>query len=229
MTVPEYSNHETSPSIDWLSSDQWDDRKVIVSLGQLSAGLPIPLCDSEIPLFYEILSHEEFRRGIFQLNGDTIRIMVECSCRASSFPSLYESALPFSEEYYTVENFFTHYFVGLVANPKFRWGVRLRRQDCFTDETRIMRDVDFHERTNRTACWTKDPKWMMYPVLLEGRYISGRNADGSDHALPSNHVDYKPWVFHWHEKKKEVFSHHFRSIVCLFLLLTDGSNRRIFS
>ncbi|RZC92354.1 hypothetical protein C5167_003962 [Papaver somniferum] len=65
LTVPPTSTHTTELDLGRIALDQRSDRKVTVSLGKLSAGLPVPLFDPENPLFYEILSHLGDRRVIY--------------------------------------------------------------------------------------------------------------------------------------------------------------------
>lgn len=122
LTAPPSSGPTMTLSPEFLNFDQWNDQKIIISVGQLLAGLPIPLVDMRIPLFYKILSHACFRRAIFLLSGDAIKIMVEFACRTAGLGSLYRKEhwnkacadLPINPTDYTVESFFANYEVKIM-------------------------------------------------------------------------------------------------------------------
>ncbi|XP_026443459.1 uncharacterized protein LOC113343521 isoform X2 [Papaver somniferum] len=64
-----------------------------------------------------------------------------------------------------------------------------------------MRDVDFHDSTNHTACRSNYNRWDVYPVILEGPYITAFNSDGSIIPLPEDFPAYNPWEFKWIERE----------------------------
>lgn len=66
-----------------------------------------------------------------------------------------------------------------MKNESFRWGIRLTRRDGVAEYERIMCDVDFHDSTNNSARKSKDTRWVEYPIVLAGPYITGRSEDGS--------------------------------------------------
>ncbi|XP_026395893.1 F-box/LRR-repeat protein At4g14103-like [Papaver somniferum] len=188
-----------APNLESLVIHQWSNQRVIVSLGKLQI-LPIPLHNPEIPLFYKILADERFAWGIFQLSGDAIRIALEYSRRADGLESSYsyevrdklyrDKVIDFTE--YTLDNFFNHYYVGLMKSNSTKWAVRLRRKDGIAEDNRIMRDVDWNDKSNNSARRSNDSSWLNCPAILEGPYISGKAEDGSDLPLPYNLSSYQP-------------------------------------
>lgn len=146
LTVPPESGPKTTLNPDWFKFDQWSDQKIIVSVGQLIAGLPIPLIDMQIPLFYRILSHLSFKCAIYQLSGDAIRIMVEFARRAASLRSLHPKEywnpayadVEINPAEYTLEKFFSNYDVAVMKPAYSRWVVRLVRKDGLAENERIM-------------------------------------------------------------------------------------------
>ena len=58
-TIPG-ENAKSILSVKLFSDQCCDDQSIIISLGQILAGLPIPLYNPDIPLFYEILAHPGF-------------------------------------------------------------------------------------------------------------------------------------------------------------------------
>ncbi|RZC49580.1 hypothetical protein C5167_018011 [Papaver somniferum] len=183
LSISPGSESTSSLERKWFSLDQWNDQKIIISLRQLLSGLPIPHYNPQIPLFYELLSDAE----IFARNIPT-EWKPECA-QKEIIPSEY-----------TVENFFLHYNVVIMKNKSFRSGIRLSRKDGFAEDYRIIRDVDFHDNSNNTARKSKDVRWVEYPIILEGPYITGKRADGSTLPLPLNLAAYNPWEFKWTEE-----------------------------
>ncbi|RZC91154.1 hypothetical protein C5167_027217 [Papaver somniferum] len=63
-----------------------------------------------------------------------------------------------------------------------------------------MRDVDFNNPANDSARLSKDVCWVEYPIVMEGPYITDKDADGSTLPLPEGFYAYKPWEFRWPEE-----------------------------
>lgn len=59
----------------WISMETWSSSRVIITLGQMRAGLTSPLYDPENPFFHEAM--ERINCGVFQLSGNPIRILSE--------------------------------------------------------------------------------------------------------------------------------------------------------
>ncbi|XP_026451642.1 uncharacterized protein LOC113351964 [Papaver somniferum] len=76
-----------------------------------------------------------------------------------------------------------------------KWVVRLRRKDGIAEDDKIMRDVDWNDKSNSSARRSNDSSWLNCPVILEGPYISGKDEDGSDIPLPEKFSSYQPWKF----------------------------------
>ncbi|XP_026430955.1 interactor of constitutive active ROPs 2, chloroplastic-like [Papaver somniferum] len=76
-----------------------------------------------------------------------------------------------------------------------KWVVRIRRVDGIAEDEKITRDVDWNSDSNRAARRSNDSSWLNFPVILEGSFISGRAADGSDNLLPEDFPLYHPWEF----------------------------------
>ncbi|RZC47430.1 hypothetical protein C5167_040379 [Papaver somniferum] len=96
-----------------------------------------------------------------------------------------------------------------------KWAVRLRRKDGIAEVDRIMRDVDWNDKSNNSARRSNDSSWLNFPVILEGPYISGKAEDGSDIPLPEKLSSYQPWEFVFSEvetkkvaAKRVKTSHH---------------------
>lgn len=56
-----------------------------------------------------------------------------------------------------------------------------------------MRDVDWNDKSNSTARRSNVTCWLNFHVVLEGPFVSGRAADGSDLPFPEKLSAYQPW------------------------------------
>ncbi|RZC84665.1 hypothetical protein C5167_047449 [Papaver somniferum] len=178
LSLPPSYNFASKLNLDLIKSDQWNNRKIIVALGQLQF-LPIPLYNPEIPLFYRILADDRFARGIFQLIGDAIRIPLEYARRAVGLGNSYPDEVRKEDHRdkiidpaeYTLDNFFNNYYVVVMKSNVTKWAVRIRRVDGSVEE---------------------------------GSFVSGKAEDGSDNPLPEDFPLYQPWEFkllEYEEKK----------------------------
>lgn len=59
----------------WIQTETWSSTKMLITAGQLRAGLSFPLYDPKNPFFYEILV--KLQRGVYQLSGNAIRLANE--------------------------------------------------------------------------------------------------------------------------------------------------------
>ncbi|XP_026432461.1 uncharacterized protein LOC113329853 [Papaver somniferum] len=84
-----------------------------------------------------------------------------------------------------------------------RWAIHIRRKDTFTENEKIMQDVDWNDNSNHTARRSNDAGWINCPVILMGSYVSGRAADHSDVPLPEGLSDYHPWELVLSEEEKK--------------------------
>ena len=194
--------------LELFTNHQWDDQTILISRGQLEAGLPLPLYDIFFPLFYDILSHPNFSRAICQLSGDGIRLIIEFCTRALSGKSQYSKAPRkagvaaeiINRDKYTVENFYKNYSFRPVQKEDKRWAVTLHRNADCPKEDRLMQDIDYASGTNQTPRHSKDESWYKFPLRLKGSYISGIVP------LPDFLVDrnYQPWVLNWPTRIQDV-------------------------
>lgn len=209
----EFSGEDYSPKLTLglitKFQDTFDDQTIIITKGQLDAGLPIPLYNPKFPLFYEIISHKDFHRAIFQLNGDSIRIVLEFAYRAATGKSMYPDDRR-REKYkdiaivpskYTVDNFFKNYKIIPMKDYAYRWAFRCDKvpvhQLC-KDEL-LMRDIDYPTTKNKyLPRFSHDSTWDNEPLLLKGSYISGSVE------LPLALSAYCPWLLNWPEKDKQI-------------------------
>ncbi|RZC81877.1 hypothetical protein C5167_044453 [Papaver somniferum] len=83
------------------------------------------------------------------------------------------------------------------------WAVQLRRKDGIAEDNKIMRDVDWNDKSNSYARIFSDSSWLNCPGILEGPYISGKYEDGSDIPLPQKFSSYEPWKFILSEAEAE--------------------------
>ncbi|RZC47708.1 hypothetical protein C5167_040656 [Papaver somniferum] len=96
---------------------------------------------------------------------------------------------------YTLEKFFKNYYVTVMKSNVTKWTIRIRRMDGIAEDEKIMRDVDWNSNSNRAARRSNDSSWINFPVILEGSFVSGKAADGSDNPLPEAFPLYQPWEF----------------------------------
>ncbi|XP_026416593.1 interactor of constitutive active ROPs 2, chloroplastic-like [Papaver somniferum] len=185
LSLPPSCNFASKLNLDLIKSEQFNNRKIIISLGQFQF-LPIPLYNPEIPLFYRILADERFT--LFQLSGDAIRIPLEYARRAAGLGNSYPN-----------EN----YYIAIVKSNVTKWVVRIKRVDGITEDEKIMRDVDWNSNYNRVAPRSNDSSWLNFPVILEGSFVSRKAADGSDNPLPEDFPLYQPWEFKLFENEEK--------------------------
>ncbi|XP_026377558.1 uncharacterized protein LOC113271849 [Papaver somniferum] len=76
-----------------------------------------------------------------------------------------------------------------------KWAVLLRRKDGIAEDDKIMRDVNWNDKSNNFARRSNGSSWLNCPVILGGPYISGKAEDGSDIPLPEKFSSYQPWEF----------------------------------
>ncbi|XP_026440697.1 golgin IMH1-like [Papaver somniferum] len=69
---------------------------------------------------------------------------------------------------YTLDNFFNNYYVAIMKSNLTKWAVRLRRKDGIAEDDKIMRDVDWNDKSNSSARRSNDSSWLNCPVILEG-------------------------------------------------------------
>jgi hypothetical protein len=181
-----------------------NNQTILVTKEQILAGLQIPLYNPKLPVFCQIISHASFLRAIYQMNGDNIRLVHEYSYRAATGKSLYLSTF-MKPEYkddvidrsqYTVENFFANYEIVPMIREECRWAYRLKRK--LPQKDMLLRNVDWKSNNNYCARHSSDSKWDLYPLLLKGNYISGKQS------IPQNLSSWCPWVFNWPEKDAQV-------------------------
>ncbi|RZC86195.1 hypothetical protein C5167_007384 [Papaver somniferum] len=137
------------------------------------------------------------------LGGDAIIISLEYSRREAGLESSYpyevrkeshrDKVIDSTE--YTLDNFFKNYYVAIMKSNLTKWAVLLRRKDGIAEDDRIMRDVDWNDKSNNSARRSNDSSWINCPVILEGPYISGKAEDGYDIPLPEKFSSYQPWKF----------------------------------
>ena len=203
ISLPPNCTYQSRLTPDLFENGSWSEQRVLVTIDQLKY-LPLPLYDPEIPLFYRILCDPNCARALYQLGGDLIRIAYQFARRAAGLETTYASKLnpkfptdAFNIRDYTVENFFKHYSVGVMKTERSKWAVRLNRnlKDFPNEEHRIMRDVDWHSKSNFTCRKSNDVTWRKCPVILTGHYISGLNEQGEVNPIPRDYPAYCPWEF----------------------------------
>lgn len=216
--------------------DILDGRTLLITKGQLDAGLPIPLYNPDLPIFCEIISHDLFMRAIYQMNGDDIRIINEFSFRAATGTTLFDDDVKKAEykdtvinpSHYTADNFFKNYEVIPMKKETCYWAVRLHKtlaKKLSKDEL-LMRDIDWCPGNNSCVRWSSDDRWDLHPLLLKGNYISGNSA------IPEFLSSWRPWVLNWPERNDMVsylifpfISPLFPSVVHEFIALGSIAER----
>lgn len=188
----------------WISTESWSSSRVIISLGQLKAGLPIPLYDPSNPLFYEALT--KVHRGVFQLTGNSIRILNEFVLRSkgTGLSQVPKFAKPYDSTKYTVESFTENYSVHDSKKRKYQeWAIRFNRiilEDC---DRMLLQDVDPNSYAkNDHLRLSNDEDWMMYPLILECPWVWGIDANGNvctGQDAAHRFAAYEPWVLRWPE------------------------------
>ncbi|RZC89382.1 hypothetical protein C5167_029284 [Papaver somniferum] len=173
ISLPLSFDFASKLNLDLIKSDQWNTRKIII------------------------------RTRKFQLSGDAIRIPLEYARRAAGLGNSYPDEVRKEDHRdkiidpseYALDNLFNNYYVVVMKSNVTQWVVRIRRVDGITEDKKIMRDVDWNSNSNRAARRFNDSSWLNCPVMLEGSFVSGKAADGSDNPLPEDFPLYRPWEF----------------------------------
>ena len=208
LSGEDYSSKLTLALITKLQ-DSFDDRTILITKGQLDAGLPIPLFNPKFPLFYEIISHKDFQRAIFQINGDSLRIVLEFAYRAKTGKSMYDDSckkdkykhIAIVRSQYTVDNFFKNYKVVPMKDYGYRWAFRCSKvlASKLNKDEMLMRDIDYHTTYNNfIPRFSHDTTWDNGPLLLKGPYVSGSCT------LPPSLSTYCPWLLNWPEREEQI-------------------------
>lgn len=150
----------------------------IYSVGQLRAGIQLPLYDAEHPLFYQMLSYSQC--GAMQITGNGARVVSEWSKRAqddTNYPTAVGETL--EKDLFTFKAFTEAYSVSPLL-PNHGWAYKLNKIGA--PAKRLLERVgsDPSSKTmpgaknkNFGCHYSKDDSWNSYPLLVWGPHAYG--------------------------------------------------------
>ena len=167
---------------------------VIITVGQLKAGLRLPIYNPDNPFAYEVLSRLRPHRALTQWTGSTFRLISAWEGRGKGIdciPAEQSSYSPENAPAYSADNFIANYcsgtstlgdLAGFSASPH-----RVRVMPSGMEP--MMVDVDpigqgGHELLRKF----QDPNWDEIPLLVSGPILHG------GYAAPPNPDAYPFWV-----------------------------------
>ena len=159
---------------------------VIITVGQLKAGLRLPIYNPDSPFAYEVWSRLLPHRALTQWTGNAIRVVSAWEGRSKGIdciPAELSSYSPADAPAYTVDNFIVNYRSGTSTNGELAgFSASPHRVRTMPDGVeRLMLDADpMGQSGNRFPRKSHDPNWDEIPLLVTGPVLHGSFAAPSD-------------------------------------------------
>lgn len=174
----------------------------MIAVGQLEAGLRLPLYFPENPFYYEVLSQRADKRGIFQYTGNFFRFLRECRKRSKGRTGMMSIVPQFRREDYTATNFNWTWGDSISVRNRFPWCVGPRRisysqdQD-FSGKVELLSEY----KPNKGKKWfdmvrlDHDEKWFRTPLRIKGPWVMGWLTSGDPRTcFEKYYPPYEPWT-----------------------------------
>ncbi|KAI3927416.1 hypothetical protein MKW92_044406, partial [Papaver armeniacum] len=177
----------------------YDRDNLLIAVGQLEAGLRLPLYNPENPFYYEVLSQRADKRGIFQYTGNFFRFLRECRKRSKGCTGITSIVPLFRREDYTATNFNWTWGDNISVRNRFPWSVGPRRirysQDQnFSGKVELLSEYK-GKKFFDTVRLDHDEKWFCTLLRIKGPWVMGWLTSGDPRtSFEKYYPPYEPWT-----------------------------------
>ena len=167
---------------------------VIITVGQLKAGLRLPIYNPDNPFIYEVWCQIRPQRALTQWSGNAFRVVLGWEGRSRGIDCITSDITSYSPEdapLYTVKNFIQNYHSGTSTNGELAGfsASPHRHRSMPPGVARMMLDADPMGRAgNKLPRKSNDPYWDEIPLLVNGPILHG------NFPAPPNPKAYPFWV-----------------------------------
>ncbi|KAI3889128.1 hypothetical protein MKX03_004291 [Papaver bracteatum] len=177
----------------------YDRDNLLIAVGQLEAGLRLPLYYPENPFYYEVLSQRADKRSIFQYTGNFFRFLRECRKRSKGCTGVTSIVPEFRREDYTATNFNWTWGDNISVRNRFPWCVGPRRISCSQDQDFSGKVELLSEYKGKkwfdTVRLDHDEKWFRTPLRIKGPWVMGWLTSGDPRtSFEKYYPPYEPWT-----------------------------------
>ncbi|KAI3895161.1 hypothetical protein MKX03_025553 [Papaver bracteatum] len=176
-----------------------DKDNLLIAVGQLEAGLRLPLYYQENPFYYEVLSQRADKRAIFQYNGNFFRFLRECRKRSKGCTGITSKVSKFRREDYTATNFNCTWADNTTGRNRFPWCVGPRRISYSQDQdlsgkAELLPEYKGKKRFGMVRL-DHDEKWFRTPLRIKGPWVMGWLTSGDPRtSFEKFYPPYEPWT-----------------------------------
>lgn len=200
-----------------IKNFKYDSQNLLIAVGQLDAGLVLPLYNQEHPFYYDILATRQnpgrkmYTRGVMQYNGNWYRMMRECWFRSQGGTTIECYKPVFDASVYAPANFNITWGDSVAKSNLMPWSVGSRRMtgaaaQVGADEVRLLAEIDKTKlksipgtsqsiRGYQKLRQDHDDKWYRTLLWVKGPWAWGWVGNLPRMTSPSRYPDYEPWVF----------------------------------
>ncbi|KAI3895159.1 hypothetical protein MKX03_025551 [Papaver bracteatum] len=170
---------------------------LLIAVGQLEAGLRLPLYYPDNPFYYEVLSQRADKRGIFQYNGNFFRFLRECRKRSKGCTGITSIVPQFRREDYTATNFNWTWDDHTSRRNRFPWCVGPRRipysqRQDFSGKAELLPEYKGEKRFDMVRL-DHDEKWFRTPLRIKGPWVTGWLTSDA-RTIFDAYPPYEPWT-----------------------------------